>query len=120
MSGNIGGIQSYNAQFAQLPAGVVPYLGVPTITLGHLKNINPDLKWENKNSFNIGIETALWQNRLVFTAEYYYSKTRNMLYNYRVSVPPFVYNTLLANIGSMSNSGFELGMGFTTIATKDL
>ena len=43
-----------------------------------------------------------------------------MLYNYRVSVPPFVYNTLLANIGSMSNSGFELGMGFTPIATKDL
>jgi len=120
MSGNLGGIQSYNAQFAQLPAGVVPYLGVPTITLGHLKNINPDLKWENKNSFNIGVETALWQNKLVFTAEYYYSKTRNMLYNYRVSVPPFVYNTLLANIGSMSNSGFELGLGFTPIATKDL
>lgn len=120
MSGNLGGIQSYNAQFAQLPAGVVPYWGVPTITLGHLKNINPDLKWENKNSFNIGIETALWQNKLVFTAEYYYSKTRNMLYNYRVSVPPFVYNTLLANIGSMSNSGFELGLGFTPIITKDL
>ena len=56
MSGNLGGIQSYNAQFAQLPAGVVPYLGVPTITLGHLKNINPDLKWEIKTRLTLELK----------------------------------------------------------------
>lgn len=33
-----------------------------------------------------------------------------MLYLYNVSVPPFTYNTLLANIGSMRNSGTEIAV----------
>lgn len=36
-----------------------------------------------------------------------------MLYLYNVSVPPFTYNTLLANIGSMRNSGLEIAIGIT-------
>ena len=63
---------------------------------------------------------GLWRNRLVMTAEYYYSRTRNMLYLYDVSVPPFPYEKMLANLGKMSNSGFELGLGVTPIETRDL
>ena len=57
---------------------------------------------------------------ILLTAEYYYSKTTDMLYAYEVPVPPFAYNTLLANIGSMSNRGFELGLSVQPICKKDL
>ena len=43
-----------------------------------------------------------------------------MLYLYNVSVPPFTYNTLLANIGSMRNYGTELSIGITPLKTKDM
>jgi iron complex outermembrane receptor protein len=41
---------------------------------------------------------------------YFNDKTKNLLYNYTVPTPPFVFNTLLANVGSMVNKGFELSL----------
>ena len=54
-----------------------------------------------KHNFNAGFDLALFANRLLFSVNYYLSKTTDMLYMYNVSVPPFTYNTLVANIGSM-------------------
>ncbi len=119
-SGNLGGIDSYYSLQMLQPMGLVPLNGASAVTLGYAQNANPDLRWETRSTFNVGVDLGLWNNRLVMTAEYYYSKTTDMLYLYDVSVPPFAYNKLLANLGSMSNSGFELGMGITPIETKDM
>lgn len=43
-----------------------------------------------------------------------------MLYMYNVSVPPFTYNTLVANIGSMRNCGLEVAVGVTLLKTEDM
>ena len=119
-SGNLGGIMAYYALQTLMPNGIVPHNGIPTVTLGQLRNVNPDLKWETRTSFNVGLEAGFFKNRIHLYAEYYYSKTTDMLYNYDVSVPPFAYNKLLANIGSMSNSGFECGLGVDIIRKKDM
>lgn len=119
-SGNLGGISPFNSLQVVSPNGMVSYNGSPTVTMGLLRNVNPDLKWETRGSFNIGVDLGLWNNRAVMTAEYYYSKTRDMLYMYDVPVPPFTYDKLLANIGSMSNSGVEIGVGVTPILNKDM
>ena len=119
-SGNLGGIMTYYALQTLMPNGIVPHNGIPTVTLGQLRNVNPDLKWETRTSFNVGLEAGFFKNRIHLYAEYYYSKTTDMLYNYDVSVPPFAYNKLLANISSMSNSGFEYGLGVDIIRKKDM
>ena len=100
--------------------GIVPVKSSPTVTLGTVRNNNPDLKWETKTTFNIGADLGFFANRLMLTAEYYYSKTSDMLYAYEVPVPPFAYNKLLANIGSMSNRGFEIGLSVQPISKKDM
>ncbi len=120
ISGNLGGIDSYNSLEMYQPIAIVPTYGTPSVTLGHATNANPDLKWETRGTFNIGLDLGLWRNRLVMTAEYYYSKTHDMLYLYDVSVPPYPYDKLLANLGSMSNQGFELGLGGTPLETRDM
>jgi hypothetical protein len=79
ISGNLGGIDSYNSLQRFMPVGIVPNNGMPTVTLGYVANVNPNLKWETRSSNNIGVDLGLFNNRLVMTAEYYYSKTRNML-----------------------------------------
>ncbi len=63
---------------------------------------------------------TLWDNRLILTAEYYYSKTTDMLYAYDVPVPQFPYDKLLANIGAMSNQGLEFGFSITPVQKKDM
>ena len=119
-SGNLGGISSYNSLQSVRPIGIVSHNGTPTVTLGTLRNANPDLRWETRSTFNIGADMGFWDNRLVLTAEYYYSKTSDMLYLYDVPVPPYAYNKLLANIGEMSNSGLEIGLGLTPLQRKDM
>ena len=119
-SGNLGGISSYITLKQYIPVGLISYNGTPTVTMGTLRNSNPDLRWETRSTFNIGTDLGLFNHRLLLTAEYYYSKTTDMLYEYDVPVPTFAFDKLLANIGSMSNSGFELGIGIVPISKKDM
>ena len=119
-SGNLGGISAYTTMNNVQQTGIVPVNNTPTVTLGTIRNNNPDLMWETKSTFNIGGEIGLWHNRLMLTAEYYYSKTSDMLYSYDVPVPPFAYDKLLANIGSMSNQGLEIGFSIAPVQTKDV
>lgn len=120
LSGNLGAIDSYNSLELVKPNGVVPVNGSPTVTLGIIRNANPDLKWEVKHTFNMGLDLGFWNNRLVVTADYYHSKTTDMLYMYNVTVPPYPYDKLLANIGSMKNSGLEIGIGASLIQQRDI
>lgn len=120
LSGNLGGIDSYNSQQLMQPNGVVDVNGTPTVTLGVVRNANPDLKWEVKKTFNIGADIGLLANRVMLTMDYYTSRTTDMLYEYDVPVPTFTYDKLLANLGKMRNSGFELGIGASVIQRKDI
>lgn len=119
-SGNLGGISSYYSLPRMLPVGVVSVGGSPTVTMGTTSNVNPDLKWETRTTWNVGLDLGLWQGRFVMTAEWYYGKTTDMLYEYDVPVPPYPYSKLLANLGSMSNQGFELGLGVTPLKRSDM
>lgn len=120
LAGNLGGISSYYTLPLMEPNSSVPAFGSPIVTMAYMRNINPDLTWETRSTFNIGVNCGLLSDRVVLTAEYYYSKTTNMLYLYDVPVPPFTYDKMLANLGSMSNSGVEIGLSLTPIRRKDM
>ena len=120
LSGNLGGIGPYNSMQLIQPNGVVPVNGALVTTLGIIRNANPDLKWEVKRTFNVGLDLLLWDSRIALTIDHYHSKTTDMLYVYDVPVPPFTYDKLLANMGSMKNSGLEIGFGITPLRTKDM
>ena len=120
LAGDQNGIDSYTTLGLVRPNGVVPVGNSAVVTLGEMQNINPDLKWEVKHTFNAGADLGMFGNRLLLSVNYYNSKTTDMLYLYNVSVPPFTYNTLLANIGSMRNSGTEIAIGITPLKTPDM
>ncbi|HCE58689.1 MAG TPA: SusC/RagA family TonB-linked outer membrane protein [Prolixibacteraceae bacterium] len=72
------------------------------------QNANPDLKWEETSMLNIGVDFSFADSRINGTVEFYDKQTKDLLYNYSVPVPPYLYSTMLANVGSMSNKGFEV------------
>ena len=120
LAGNQGAMDSYMAQNVLSPAGI-PLVGEKlAVTLDALLNANPDLKWEVKRSFNTGVSAAFLGNRIIASLDFYTSKTTDMLYLYNVGVPPFSYNKLLDNLGSMRNSGVELALGLSPLTTRDM
>lgn len=120
LAGNQGGVDSYMIQNLLSPAGIAPVGENLVVTFDELRNANPDLKWEVKRSFNTGVSAAFLGNRLMASLDFYTSKTSDMLYLYNVGVPPFFYNKLLDNLGSMRNNGIELALGFTPLTRRDM
>lgn len=70
---------------------------------------NANLRWETKKTSNFGLDAALFNNRLLLTAEYFIAKTNDVLVDLPISLttgnaggnPP-------VNAASIKNTGFEL------------
>lgn len=88
-------------------------------TIGALQNANPDLKWERTSMFNIGLDFGFFDNRLTGTIEYYDKRTKDLIYPYAVSTTEYIYNTLTANVGEISNKGIEITINAIPVKTKD-
>ena len=70
--------------------------------------INENISWEKKITANIGIDLALFNNRLEFTAEWYKNRSKDLLYSVPVPENAGVSNTSVTmNAATMDNSGLE-------------
>ncbi|WP_293888045.1 MULTISPECIES: SusC/RagA family TonB-linked outer membrane protein [unclassified Sphingobacterium] len=70
---------------------------------------NKNLGWESTVQYDGGFDISLLNNRLQFTVDYYYKKTKDLLLN--VEIPwTSGYASSLQNFGSVSNKGFEWGL----------
>lgn len=76
---------------------------------------NATLGWEKSDQLDIGLDLAILNNKLVFTAEYYKKITNDMLLSVQVpSISGFL--NVLSNIGKVENKGFEFAVtGRTSI-----
>ncbi|MFN3665712.1 MAG: SusC/RagA family TonB-linked outer membrane protein [Sediminibacterium sp.] len=93
--------------------------GVWIQSLSPVRNPNPDLRWEKKEEVNFGIDLSILKGRLSTTIDIYKRTTRDMLYNYSVPVPPYLFNSILANVGVMENKGVEVLINYNAIQKKD-
>lgn len=82
-------------------------------------NANPDLKWETKKEFNVGLDMAFLGGRLNANIDIYQRKSEDLLYKYNVPVPPYLASEMWGNIGTISNKGVEIGINATLIQKKD-
>ena len=80
---------------------------------------NKDLRWEKTSQLDIGVDIGLFNNKILFTADYYEKRTNDML----LSVPTPTstgFGYALQNAGSMENKGFEFQISTKNIATSSL
>lgn len=105
-------------QFFQ--AGNAPYALSNNIVLGTAATTlaNKGLTWESTTSRNLGVDLALFQNRVQFTADAYYNTTHDLLLN--KPIPPFLgYTSQQQNVGKTSNRGLELQLTGTVVQTEN-
>ena len=68
---------------------------------------NPDLKWEESEQLDFGLDFGFFNNALTFTADYNKKKTNGMLME--MNIPFYVGEAKpIGNVGKMENSGIEL------------
>lgn len=68
---------------------------------------NPDLKWEESEQLDFGLDFGFFNNALTFTADYYKKKTNGMLME--MNIPFYVGEAKpIGNVGKMENGGIEL------------
>ncbi|WP_158600396.1 SusC/RagA family TonB-linked outer membrane protein [Fibrisoma montanum] len=71
---------------------------------------NPDLKWETTTQTDIGLDASLFNDRLSLTADYYFKKTTDLLFD--ISLPlNSGYSSTQGNVGNIQNQGIELTLG---------
>ena len=97
-----------------------PFNGTWVQGLSPSRNPNPDLRWERKAEINVGVDFSLFDYRLAGSLDVYQRDTRDMLYNYSVPVPPYLFGTILANVGHMQNKGIEAQLTYDAIRTPTL
>ena len=79
---------------------------------------DPDIKWEETTTWNIGIDAAWLNNRITLAADWYLRDTKDLLSQTTV----YGVNTkdvMMSNIGSMRNMGVEVTIGAKPVVTKD-
>lgn len=90
--------------------------GNNTDEVGYLPSAlaNTELKWETTKQIDIGLDLALFNNKVELTFDYYKKNTDNLLA--AVPLPPSIgFSSALKNIGEIENSGFEIGINSTVV-----
>lgn len=79
---------------------------------------NQDLKWETTEQTDLGIDLALFNNRINITADVYRKVTRDLLLNANIPLS-LGYNQALRNIGKVRNQGLEFSISSDNINKRD-
>ncbi|SNR93959.1 SusC/RagA family TonB-linked outer membrane protein [Hymenobacter mucosus] len=102
-TGNQAGISDFAAR--GLVQGGANYLDLPGTA--PLQLANPNLSWESTRQWNVGLDAAVLQNRLLLELNYYDKYTSGLLLN--VPVPRKIgFASVVENYGAVSNKGFEV------------
>ena len=120
ITGNQQGLIPQQSLSLVSPGGITYFGGEQIRNFEISQNSNEDLKWERKKQTNIGVDFSLIDSRLSGSLDAYTATTDDLLFNYTVPQPPFPYNTVAANVGSIRNRGVELALNYDIIRNNDV
>lgn len=110
---------SYRSLNTMTGFGYYYYNGKYFQVWGPSKNVNSDLKWEKGKNWNVGIDFSLFNNRVYGSFNYYSRRQQDLLGDYKVSVPPYLFDVTFVNVGTMRNSGFEFDITWDVVRSRD-
>lgn len=107
------GYWDYQSTINTAPRAVMGSTDAVEIGMTQSQLTNNDLKWERKTTANVGFDMVALDNRLRLSAEYYYSKSKDLL----VYLPILMSTgneggSPATNAGSLSNRGYEIEIGW--------
>ncbi len=121
--GSVGNDAAASAYASYSLYGFAPYDGVKVLIPTTLSSDN--IKWEATKTFDLALEGSLFNDRFDFSVGYFNKRNSDLLYN--VTQPASIgmtavdgYNaSVLTNIGTMQNIGWELQFGYDIIRNAE-
>ena len=116
VSGNQDGIGSYES------LAVIGFGSFNSqTTASPTDNGNPELKFEENYTYDIGVEFTMFDDRLRGSIDYYKKVTSDLLLNKPLlSLGGEPDGSILSNVGEMENKGVEIELDYDLIRTEDL
>ncbi|WP_333660381.1 SusC/RagA family TonB-linked outer membrane protein [Chishuiella changwenlii] len=100
---NLISLGFYNGQFSGTPS----------------RNIaNADVSWETNKKLNLGLEFALFKNKLTGSAAYFQDKRNNFIFPNQFSYTNGGYRSFM-NAGQLTTDGLELDLNYEVVRTKN-
>ncbi len=110
---NIG--RGYTANISQILSGAYfGNVGAPATTVDQF--IDPNIGWETTTGKDVGIEMALFNNKLKIDAAYYDKDSKNVVYGVNQGTVSGAANwrNFVTNAYSFNNRGFEVSVNYNT------
>ena len=113
LKGNVLSYMKARVSYSEVGNDPEPFLTIPTyaITMGNVniatRRPNPDLQPERTKSWEVGLNTYWFNNRLKIDATYYQSRTYNQFFENTLSSATG-YSSEIINAGQVNNQGIEL------------
>lgn len=95
------------------------YFGTELITPITPLGYNADLKWETTTTYNAGIDFGFIDDRITGSVDVYRRDTKDLLNRTPVAAGANLSNYLDANIGDLTNKGFEFEINAIPVQTRD-
>jgi len=80
---------------------------------------NPDLKWEENVSQNLGFDLALFDSKLTVVLDIYERTVDGLLFNPALPATAGRASPPIVNIGKMKNNGYDFTIGYRSASTGD-
>ena len=79
---------------------------------------NADLGWETTESWNAGFESEIFNSRILFDLDFYFSKTTDQIFTR--NIPAMTgFNTIKTSMGQVNNTGVEFKINTVNIKSAD-
>ncbi len=72
--------------------------------------VDPHIRWESTRTWDVGADFTLLGQRLAGSIDWYTKHTDDLLFNEVAAAGQFLSNFVTRNIGSVKNTGFDLGV----------
>ena len=117
VTGNSEGLGTYQS-LATYSSATILINGANVASSQPSRLSNPDLRWEKKTTWDIGIDLNTLGNRLNFDISYYYNYTDDLLLNAPIASTSG-FNSISKNVGAVSGRGWDILINGTIASSKD-
>ncbi|HNT94087.1 MAG TPA: TonB-dependent receptor [Bacteroidales bacterium] len=117
---DIGNDYPAMALYRQASEGSYYYINGEFIPTLRPDAYDPDIKWEETTTMNIGLDFGFVNDRITGSVDLYNRVTDDLLNSVTIPSGSNFSNTLLTNVGSLKNNGVELALNFIPVSTTDM
>lgn len=111
---NIKGNENLNPNYPYIPTVSSDlnynFGGSIASALAPIAGANEDIKWETTTQTNIGVDFAIFRNKITLSADYFIKKTTDILLDIPVGAPYGIVAPV-QNAGAVENRGWEFELG---------